>query len=69
MLVDAIERESCVVHMVVSLSHVLFRVRHFSSFFSVFRSASIQEFKNSRRHFFIARLLKQKERSVFFQHK
>lgn len=68
MLVDAIERESCVVHMVVSLSHVLFRVRHFSSFFSVFRSASIQEFKNSR-HFFIARLLKQKERSVFFQHK
>ena len=68
MLVDAIERESCVVHMVVSLSHVLFRVRHFSSFFSVFSSASIQEF-NSRRHFFIARLLKQKERSVFFQHK
>ena len=36
MLVDAIERESCVVHMVVSLSHVLFRVRHFFLVFSPF---------------------------------
>ena len=46
MLVDAIERESCVVHMVVSLSHVLFRVRHFSPRFSPF-SVPLP-FKNSR---------------------